>query len=102
MNATTRDGDTPLHAVAKNLGNRNPTEIAGFKEVVDLLLEHGAHFDAANRRGVRAGDLLKSAADICELNYITLQCMSARVIRRNNLTYRGLLPPVICHFIDMH
>ena len=74
-------------------------------QIVETLLEHGAHIDARNSHGLRPLDMLKLNPD-CKINplqYLTLRCLAANVIVGNGLPYKpGQVPTVLEEFIEAH
>jgi len=112
-NAVDEDGNTPLHVVA-----RLPQEL--MDPAVRLLLESGAHLDRVNKFGKTAadiwidcnemeddrdeddGDRWKARPDWCRATR-SLSCLSARVIRSNEIHYSdGDLPATLIQIIGMH
>jgi len=80
-----------------------------------LLVELGAHLDMANKEGMTAADLWFQAntpekKDVMDLpdwlreDVPSLQCLSARVIRRHKIPYEDgeILPAVLIPFVSLH
>jgi len=112
-NAVDGDGNAPLHVVA-----RLPKEL--MDPGVRLLLESGAHLDRVNNSGKTAADIWiecnemegdqdeddearwKARPDWCRATR-SLSCLSARVMRSNEVSYSdGDLPATLNLFIGMH
>ena len=73
-------------------------------QIVETLLENGAHIDARNGDGHRPLDMLKLIPD-CKINplqYLTLRCLAASVIVQNHLPYKREIPTVLEEFIEAH
>ena len=63
-------------------------------QIVESLLENGAHIDVRNARNERPLDMLKLVTD-CKINplmYLTLKCLAASTIARNKLPYKKEIP----------
>ena len=61
-----------------------------FFQIVESLLENGAHIDVRNMRNERPLDMLKKVTD-CKINplmYLSLRCLAASTIARNKLPYK--------------
>ncbi|XP_028672430.2 protein fem-1 homolog A [Erpetoichthys calabaricus] len=90
------DNNTPLHVSAMN----------GSLDIMRMLIEYGAHFDATNSLRKTASDLLDEKATarnlMHPLNHITLQCLAARAIEKHKLPYKGLIPEEMEAFIELH
>ncbi|MGH0185691.1 UNVERIFIED_CONTAM: hypothetical protein FKN15_034294 [Acipenser sinensis] len=90
------DNNTPLHVSAMN----------GSLEIMSVLIEAGAHFDATNSQRKTACDLLDEKATtknlMHPLNHVTLQCLAARAIEKHKLPYKGLIPEEMEAFIELH
>ncbi|MBN3319972.1 FEM1A protein, partial [Atractosteus spatula] len=90
------DNNTPLHVSAMN----------GSPEIMNVLIEAGAHFDATNSQRKTAYELLDEKATakntMHPLNHITLQCLAARAIEKHKIPYKGLIPEEMEAFIELH
>ena len=108
-NSVDKDGNAPLHLVA-----RLPQEL--MDPAVSLLLESGAYLDRINNSGKTASDIWiecnekdendgarwKARPDWCSATR-SLSCLSARMIRLNKVPYSdGGLPVTLIPFVDMH
>lgn len=99
VNALDAIGNTPLHVVAKNKPNNT---------IIKTLIENHSHLDIKNNEGETPLDYLAelpqflSNNQICPLKHLSLQCLCAQAITRNNLSYRNFLPQQICSFIKIH
>lgn len=90
-------GNTSLHIAASNRPCKS--------EVIRTLLRNGAHLDACNSDRKTAMQLIRgmSINDIvCPLNYLSLQCLSARKIVKCKIPYKGNIPKKLECFIEMH
>ena len=61
--------------------------------MIDLLLQHGAHVDAASDEGKIASDLLP-AREV--FNHICLHCLAERAVHAHDP------PPLPWEFVDRH
>jgi hypothetical protein len=96
-NATDNDVNSALHVSAAAKPAKAP--------VVHTLLDAGAHLDASNGDGRTFADLLKGQHVYEVVNttrYSSLQCLAAKVIRKQNISYKGLVAPNLEDFVDMH
>lgn len=97
VNATDSDGNTPLHLATNNKHCQS--------DVIKFLLHRHAHLDMRNNEGRTPVQLLRGVAihDIVSpLDFITLQCMAARIIIKYNIDYKGHVPLKEESFIEMH
>lgn len=97
VNAVDVDKNSPLHIAAANRPCRS--------EVIRTLLKNGSHLDMCNGDRKTAMQLIRgmSINDIVSpLNYLSLQCLSARKIVKCNIPYKGHIPQKLESFIMMH
>ena len=75
-----------------------------FLQIVQLLLDNGAHIDLRNVNGEKPSEMLKSVpgCKINPLNHISLKCMAATVISEKRLPYVGEVPSMLEEFIQTH
>lgn len=96
------DNNTALHVAAVS----QPVSF----DVVNMLLEHGAHLDARNSKGETALQLLapltpSSASSSCHvpvMRFLSLQCLSAQVLVRHQIPVRGNLTAEMEKFVLLH
>ena len=102
VNAADASGNTPLHAVLSKPPEESSPSRAVWLKVIDLLLEYGAHVDIANAKREIAADKMPPSVDV--FNHVSLQCLSARAIRKHQLphAYRRVLPTMLADFVDRH
>jgi len=96
INALNIHATTPLHTASQVQNYR--------QEIVETLLDHGAHIDARNANGQRPLDMLKLISD-CKINplqYLTLRCLAAGAIVRHRLPYKQEIPTMLEEFIEAH
>ncbi|KAG9343247.1 hypothetical protein JZ751_014227 [Albula glossodonta] len=90
------DNNTPLHISAAN----------GCPEIMSMLVQAGAHFDATNAQRKTAYELLDEQNGgrhgLNPLNHTTLQCLAARAIEKHRLPYKGLISEEMEAFIQLH
>lgn len=99
VNALDANGNTPLHIETKNKPNN---------AIIKYLIENHAHIDIKNQEGETPLDFLAenpqllSDNKIYPLQHLSLQCLCAQAITRNNLSYKNFLPKQVCNFIKIH
>lgn len=76
-------------------------------QLVNLLLEYGAHIDQPNSTGMRPCDLItemhhQTTTEIPVGNYITLKCLCATVIISNKIYYSNQIPKTLENFVRLH
>ena len=95
---------------ARDADNNSPLHVAAMSKpvkpgVVAELLDSGAHLDAVNGDGKAFARLLKGQAlheVVKPMNYINLQCLAARVIKKETISYQDILPTNLKEFVDIH
>ena len=73
--------------------------------LIYLLLNAGCHLDACNCHNKTPADLYKGAKlyqVINPINYLSLQCLAAKVIKKHQIDYRDHLTTKLAAFVDMH
>lgn len=99
INANNHTGSTPLHT-ASMVENFN-------QEIVEILLDNGAHIDIRNNDSDRPVDMLKrvpegAGSKINPLHYTTLKCLAARVVAKHSVPYKEEIPAILEEFIQAH
>ena len=99
INANNQTGSTPLHT-ASMVENFN-------QEIVEILLDNGAHIDIRNGSNDRPVDMLKrvpegAGSKINPLHYTTLRCLAARVVAKHGVPYKEEIPAILEEFIQAH
>lgn len=95
-----RDLNTPLHLAVLS----RPI----CQDVVQLLLEHGAHVDARNSKGETPLQLLSPvtsstvASFVPVMRFLSLQCLAARVLARHQIPVQNILTKELQIFVQMH
>ena len=77
------------------------------QEIVEILLDNGAHIDIRNNESDRPVDMLKrvpegAGSKINHLHYTTLKCLAARVVADNRVPYKEEIPEILEEFIQAH
>ena len=99
VNLVDDEGDTPLHiAVFSELETSSRRDV--WLEVIDLLLQYGAHVDFVNSNRKTASDLLPPSVNVFE--HVSLKCLAARAVRKHRVSYRGILPTILADFVVKH
>lgn len=102
VSSTDLDGDTPLHTAAR---------IKPIKtELIRFLLQSGAHWDQKNSKEetpMECYPLWQNRTVLIRdvfsyMQHATLQCLSAQVIVKKGVHYKGSLPPKLESFVDLH
>jgi len=92
------DGNTPLHTAVESKPDCS--------ELVQTLLSSGAHLDETNNRKQTFDDILKrthtSHSAIDRMQYTSLKCLAARVVSREKIPYRGVVPASLEAFLEVH
>ena len=75
-------------------------------EAIHLVLERGVHLDQVNGHGQTFTDVIAPVRPVHEianpLQYTTLKCLCAQVIRKHRLPFSGLVPYTLQPFIMRH
>ena len=119
INALNAQGNTPLHTASVPSNYQHEVYVyfffilctylkyvskLCFFQIVESLLENGAHIDVRNMRNERPLDVLKKMTD-CKINplmYLSLRCLAASTIARNKLPYKKKIPTMLEEFIEAH
>lgn len=75
-----------------------------YLQLVRLLLDHGAHLDQPNRAGDCPMQLIaiNPMSTIPLVNYISLRCLAATAIVKNQIPYIGEVPSTLQEFVGFH
>ena len=74
-------------------------------KIIHLLLNAGTHLDACNVNSKTASDLYKGGKlynIINPVNYLTLQCLAAKVIQKHKIPYKDALTTKLANFVSIH
>ena len=74
-------------------------------KLICLLLNSGTHLDACNMNNKTASDLYKGGKMyqvVNPINYLTLQCLAAKVIQKHKIPYREHLSTKLSNFVSIH
>ena len=101
VNAQDNNRNTPLHTIVKSVD----VELDTLREIIDCLIDNGAHVDACNIDGKTAADV--ASTDIAESiikarGKLNLKCLSARTVKKHKLEYQGFIPDSLCEFVELH
>lgn len=96
VNARDDEGNTPLHVAA------DPKSCS--MELVQTLLNHGAHLDQRNGANKTFEQLskVKLASLVDPMPHTTLKCLAAQVVSRHKVEYQGIVPQPLEQFIQLH
>ncbi|KAJ6623917.1 Protein fem-1 like C [Pseudolycoriella hygida] len=96
VNAQNESRSTPLHvaSIAYNYDG----------ELIQTLLDAGAHLDQPNKYDDRAVNFITmNATNVIPLiNYTTLKCQAATVVAKYKIPYRNQVPKTLENFIKLH
>ena len=103
VNAMNNKGSTPLHIAA----TFKPSEdkICLLTEVLQVLVDGGAHHDFVNFYGKTPNDMAKTDEAhliLSESRNLELQCISARAVRKYRIPYVGVVPVILEKYIRRH
>lgn len=74
-------------------------------KIIFLLLNSGAHLDQCNSFNKTPADLYKNGKlyqVVNPINYVTLQCLCAKVIQKHKIPYKDQLTPKLASFVSIH
>ena len=80
-------------------------EIYLFTNLLEVLLDGGAHQHFVYQHGKTAMDLAKTdeaRSILWDKRKLKLKCISARAVKRFGLPYLGVVPKILEKFISMH
>ena len=103
VNAINNKGDTPLHEAVKYTPSSN--NIHHLTNILEALLDGGAHHDFVNNEGKTAMDLAptdEARRILSEKEKLELKCISARAVKKYGLLYLGVVPKILEKYISMH
>jgi len=102
------DGDAVQEAAAGAPAASPPTQPIINNErdkLIFLLLNSGTHLDACNEHGKTAADLYKGGKMfqiINPTNYLNLQCIAAKTLKKHKIEYRQHVSEKLAEFVDIH
>lgn len=109
------DKNSPLHLAAANRhfgpsSTSSPSSSSSQTgserdKIILLLLNSGAHLDQCNAYGKTPADLYKNGKlyqVVNPINYLSLQCLCAKVIQKHKLPYKDQLTPKLAAFVAIH
>ena len=104
VNAINDEGKTPLHEAVKY--TPRPSNIDHVTNILEALLDGGAHHDFVNNEGKTAKELARSDEAHRILSQkklkLELKCISARAVKKYGLSYLGVVPKILEKYISMH
>ncbi len=107
-NSNETNNPSPAPLPNNNNNNNNSSSIVINSErdkLICLLLNSGTHLDACNINNKTAADLYKGGKMyqvINPINFLTLQCLAAKVIQKNKIPYREYLTTKLSNFVSIH
>ena len=107
-NAIDNRKNTPLHILAKSVNRITNIRVLGSEVVhegLTCLIENGAHVDSSNLDGETPLDVAtnEDAKDVIKAYMeLRLKCLAARAIKRHEVRYQGVIPPLLQDFVELH
>lgn len=99
VNVRCDNGNSPLLTAAMHLSPLDTQQ----QQVVEYLLQKGAHIDTMNNEGLTPLDILqKNSYFSCPFKYLTLKCLASRVIMKNNIEFQNEIPASLIPFVQYH
>jgi hypothetical protein len=73
-------------------------------QLVQLLLDHGAHLDQPNRVGDCPAIFVavNPLNTVHLVNYVTLRCLAATAVCKHKIPYKGQIPVTLETFVKFH
>ena len=106
INTTAQDNINNTQPTGSSNTNQTPLVLNSERDkLICLLLNAGAHLDACNCQNKTASEMYKGGKMynvINPINYLTLQCMAAKVIQKNQIPYREHLTSKLANFVSIH
>ena len=105
VNGLDTERNTVLHVIGEGLTASpvTPKCRLALEEITQYLIDKGAHVDAANAKGINAGTVLQEhCRNVRLFDFVTLKCLAARVIKKENINYQGEIPVTLFPFVDLH
>ena len=103
VNAGDCDGNTPFHLAVTSMHKvmHKVNEIYLFTNLLEVLLDGGAHQHFVYQHGKTAMDLAKTdeaRSILWDKRKLKLKCISARAVKRFGLPYLGVVPKILEKF----
>lgn len=100
VNATDNYNCTAIHSLARVVYSGNKHLI---QEILDLMLQHGAHLDIFNNSGWSGLDeMIETNVTVYPVANRSLQCLAAKVVMEEGLDYHSSTPKALWEFIELH
>jgi hypothetical protein len=106
--------NTALHLASSNRSTSSSTSSSSSStgsstnerdKIIQLLLNAGTHLDSCNVHNKTASDLYKGGKlynIINPVNYLTLQCLAAKVIQKYKIPCKDALTTKLANFVSIH
>ena len=96
-------GYTPLHIIAYIIRHVNDDDFETTRDIVNILLENGAHFDSVTPRSNETFSSIQNKLRINPLRYTNLQCLAANTISKyQSQGYKFDVPYQLERFVNSH
>ena len=106
VNAINNRGDTPLHLAVYFKSWRNDALKQLEIDMLQLLIDKGAHHDFVNNDGKTPMDMANNNEARMILTEqrrkLELQCIAAKAVKKLGIPYMGLVPKTLEKYISMH
>lgn len=95
--------NTPLHLIVPY--QKAVSDFLTLHNIIMALVENGAHMDTVNQLGATPFD--SATTGVAEIilrtqKKLSLKCLSAKVIKKNGISYKGQVPRHLEAFIELH
>ena len=103
VNAINNSGDTPLHRAVTYKPSNDKIHL--LCDMLEVLLDGGAHHDFINNDGKTAFDLARTDEArriLSEKRKLELKCIAAKAVKTFGLPYLGMVPQILEKDISMH
>lgn len=95
--------NTPLHLIVPY--QKAVSDFLTLHNIIMALIESGAHMDTVNQLGATPFD--SATTGVAEIilrtqKKLSLKCLSAKVIKKNGISYKGQVPRHLEAFIELH
>ena len=97
VNGKNNKGNTPLH-IAANFKPRRSDKICLLAEILQVLIDGGAHHDFVNNYGKTPLDMAKTdeaRLTLARSRNLELRCISARAVTKFRIPYSRVVPKTL-------
>ena len=103
VNAVDNEKNSALHVIVKYA--KPISDFLTLHNIIMVLLNAGVHTDMCNKEGKTPIEI--STTGVAEIilrtqTNISLKCICARAVKKNQVVYKGQLPIALEEFVDIH